>query len=93
MTAPVDHRETADNYHSELFRRGGYRVIVCKDGLQWILQRSKGASGRGAGPRWVALGYCVTRQALSRLWLAKTGGPASEFAAMPERFLRGARGG
>jgi hypothetical protein len=89
MTAPLDHRETADSYNGEIFRRGSFRVIVCKDGIQWILQRRKAAIGMRAGTRWAALGYFQTREALARLWHGKTGGHAPEINALPERISRG----
>jgi hypothetical protein len=40
-----------------------HRVIVCKDGIQWITQRRK--SGGAARP-WRAMGYYTTRKALIR---------------------------
>lgn len=78
--APLDHRETADRYRGEIFRKGRFRVILCRDGIQWILQRKKG----GAGARWQALGYFTTRKALTRLWTASTGEAAPEIARLPE---------
>jgi hypothetical protein len=64
MTVLLDHRETSNRYHGELVRQGNYRVILCKDSIQWILQRQKG----GPGAAWRALGYCATHEALMRLW-------------------------
>ena len=89
MTALLDHRETADGYHGEIFRRGGYRVVVCKDGAQWILQRQRPKKSSG-GAAWDALGYFVTRNALARVYRAKSGAPAPEIGALPEWFSRGA---
>ncbi|AXI54843.1 hypothetical protein C1J05_10355 [Sulfitobacter sp. JL08] len=40
-----------------------HRVIVCKDGIQWITQRRK--SG-GADRPWRGLGYYTNRKALIR---------------------------
>ena len=88
MTALLDHRETTDGYHGEVFRRGGFRVIVCRDRTQWILQRRKAAAGKRAGARWSALGYFQTRNALARVWHHKTGGNAPEIGALPERIRR-----
>lgn len=87
MTALLDHRETADGYHGEIFRRGGYRVIVCKDGIQWILQRQRPKKSPG-GAAWDALGYFVTREALARTYRAKTGASAPEIDALPDRITR-----
>ncbi len=91
MTSTIsktDHRETSDNYQGELFRRGRLRVILCRDGIQWILQRKKA----GAAARWQALSYCTTRKALTRLWTAADGTTAPELARFPET-VRGARNG
>lgn len=73
MTAPLDHRETSDRYHGELFRDGDYRVVVCRDGIQWLFQKRAGPEKYGAGARWVSIGYFTTRQALTRAWTGKTG--------------------
>lgn len=81
-------RECANSYSGELFRQGRFRVILCRDGIQWILQRQKGHAGEGAGPRWQALGYFVTREALARLWHQKTGVHSPQIAAMPDRLRR-----
>lgn len=87
MTALLDHRETAGNYHGEVFRRGGYRVIVCRDRIQWILQKRRLKKSSG-GAEWDALGYFVTREALARVYRTKTGGHAPEIDALPERITR-----
>jgi hypothetical protein len=56
--------ETSDTYGAILaILDQGHRVIVCKDGIQWITQRRK--SG-GADRPWRALGYYTTRNALIR---------------------------
>lgn len=78
---PTDHRETLDTYRDELFRHQGYRVIVCKDRIQWILQRQ-----RPSGAKWMALGYFRTRKALQRLWTGLHGRPAPQIAALPASF-------
>lgn len=65
--APLDHRETSDRYHGELFRDGDYRVVVCRNGFQWIIQRATRA-GSPAGPRWIGEHYVTTQKALVRLW-------------------------
>lgn len=83
----MSHKETRDDYHGELFRRGCFRVIVCRDGIQWILQRQRPKFPAG-GAAWDALGYFVTREALTRVHRQKTGGYAPELDALPERFGR-----
>ena len=56
LTGP-SHRESADNYARIVARLDDDgRVIVCRDGLQWILQRRDGE--RGGRARWTGVGYC-----------------------------------
>lgn len=80
--------ETADGYSRIVAQLGdGGRVIVCKDNIQWILQRRK--NGGGEWP-WRAVGYCRTRKALMRL-AATSCGPIdpvalAALAALPENF-------
>lgn len=39
----TSNREEADDYHSVIvILSNGWRVIECRDGIQWILQRSHG---------------------------------------------------
>ena len=40
----------------------GWRIIECRDGLQWILQRRAGK--RHGQPRWEGRCYCRTRDGL-----------------------------
>jgi len=81
-------RETPDSYCGEIVRRGRYRVVVCKDGIQWILQRQD----KLAGARWRALAYCTTRAALLRLWPALKCSPAPELAELPDNIGSPRRG-
>ncbi|SLN34502.1 hypothetical protein ROA7450_01556 [Roseovarius albus] len=62
----TNHRESADGYHSVILRGDLYRVIACKDHLQWIIQRRAGV--RHGGVRWDSFAYCRTRDALIRRW-------------------------
>ena len=61
----ASHRERDADYRhivTELSDR--WRLIVCRDGLQWIIQRRDGErSGRA---RWTGVYYCQTREALIR---------------------------
>ena len=91
MTASGHHRETADDYRDEIFRHGSFRVILCKDGIQWILQRSRAASGNKTGVRWEALSYCTTRHYLQRDWTRHSGAEAVEIDALPEHTGRANR--
>lgn len=88
MTALLDHREGSDTYHGELFRREGFRVIVCKDGIQWIVQRiTRDRSPRGGD--WRPIGYCLTRAGVARVWAASGAPNASAIDALPDHFTRG----
>jgi len=88
MTAPLDHRESSDRYQGEIIRQDGFRIILCKDGIQWILQRQD----KLAGSRWRAVGYCMTRAALIRLWTGLNRDIPPELAALPDT-VRGCRNG
>lgn len=88
MTVPLSHRESDDAYCGELFRRDGWRVAECRDGIQWLLQRAKGRAGGGAGVRWHSVAFCRTREALARLWHQKAGLPTPELDRLPERINR-----
>lgn len=87
-----DHRETADAYVGKLFRLERYRVVVCRDGIQWLFQRQRLAK-LGGGAAWDTLGYCVTRKGLMRLHRAHIGPDAPEIAALPEQIERRAPAG
>lgn len=90
MTAILSHRETSDNYHGELFRAGKVRVALCRDGIQWLIQRQTRAErSRGAG--WRSFGYFTTREALTRLWREVSGADHPDLAALPDH-VRGERG-
>jgi hypothetical protein len=84
MTAPLDHRETSDSYVGEIYRQGQYRVVLCRGGIQWIMQRQKG----GPGAAWRALGYCTAREALMRLWTAENRTNCPELLALPHAVRR-----
>jgi hypothetical protein len=84
----TDHRETAEGYVGELFRRGPHRVAECHQGLQWLLQRRRPRKSAG-GAAWDTLSYCVTRKALDRFYRAHTGAEAPEIASLPDHFGRG----
>ena len=63
----------------------GWRVIVCRDDLQWIIQRRKNG---GAERPWRALHYCRTRKALLRLCASLCGqidpNASATLEALPE---------
>ena len=93
LTGP-SHRESDDNYARIVARLDDDgRVIVCRDGLQWILQRRDGE--RGGRARWTGVGYCQTRKALLRLCRASSTriNPSgwAALVALPEYIIGRAR--
>ncbi|KQZ92264.1 hypothetical protein ASD64_19380 [Mesorhizobium sp. Root157] len=60
-----EHKESADNYWRLIARLNvRWRVIECRDGIQWILQHTDGKKhGR---MRWTGRSYCRTRDGLIR---------------------------
>ncbi len=85
----TDHKESSDNYRRIITQDGKWRVIVCKYGIQWILQRRRKSANNTAGVRWDGVSYCVTQKVLDRLWRHKTGCSAKEIDALPDNFRRG----
>ena len=79
-----DHlKESRDGYADVICRSGVWRVILCRDGLQWIIQRG-GGSDRDDG--WAGRNYCTTRAALVRDWRNRTDmEPPPELLALPDR--------
>lgn len=58
-------KESADNYQRVVAPLNArWRVIECRDGLQWILQRIDGE--RHGRTRWTGRSYCRTRDGLKR---------------------------
>ena len=82
----TSHRERDGNYHSVIFSKGDWRVIVCKDDLQWIIQRRTRA-GSPDRARWQAYSYPTERDALVRLWSEVTGDDGAYLRSiLPELF-------
>jgi hypothetical protein len=72
--------ETADNYSKEVARCENYRVILCRDDIQWIIQRKH-------SDRWRSESYCTTKSALIREWTRRVSDAAQrppEFADLPD---------
>ncbi len=93
LTKP-SHRESDDNYARIVARLDDdWRVITCRDRLQWILQRRDGV--RAGRARWAGVGYCRTRKALLRLCRASGARiDPSQWAALvalPDYITGGAR--
>lgn len=92
--AGPSYRESDDDYAYIVTRLGDAgRVIVCRDDLQWILQRRDGKKAGRA--RWAGVGYCTTREGLLRLCRASGAriGPSelAVLAALPGNIARCAR--
>lgn len=86
-TASKNHRERDDHYQSVVCQIEGWRVIVCRDGIQWIIQRRRRAGRRRV--EWKGLAYCTTRDSLIREWRRLTEGDgAFLLATLPERIGR-----
>lgn len=85
--------ETSDDYGRVVtVLAPGWRVVVCKDEVQWIIQRRKKG---GARRPWRGVAYCRTRKALTRLCAASCSplDPSAKAAldALPEVFGRAGR--
>lgn len=92
MNAPFnnqgDRREAHDGYRGEIYRDGDWRIVVCRDAIQLILQRrTRAASPDGA--RWEGVHYFRRRDTALRSWRAHTGADGDVLMALlPERFAR-----
>lgn len=88
-------RETADNYPCVVARlNDDWRVITCRNGIQWVLQRR---GDRGSGPaQWKGVSYCQTREALKRV--SREAGPIEPaaweaLALLPDHITAGSKSG
>lgn len=83
-------RETADNYTDVVVMLNeDWRVIECRDGIQWILQY-RGSPKRSRKDDWRGRSYCRTSEALrrcARLHAGPIRPPAlDQLLALPDRF-------
>jgi hypothetical protein len=63
--APTTNREEADDYRRVVVvLNSDWRIIECRDGIQWILQRRSGE--RRGQPRWLSRKYNRNKEALKR---------------------------
>ena len=84
-TLKTANREESDNYHSIVVRLNAkWRVIICKGGLQWTLQRQRGK--RNGLPIWRGSSFCVARDELL-LCVREDCGPVSDLAMELVRSL------
>ena len=87
--ATPNHRETASDYSAVVtVLNTNWRVIRCRDDIQWILQRRDGSrAGRG---RWTGSSYHTDREALIAFCRTRAGRGAAAgmaiLAALPERY-------
>ena len=83
------HREKDEGYHGVVARLNDrWRVIVCQDGIQWILQHREAS-------RWRNRSFCQTSEALRGVAL-KHGGDLDPtgwgaLLALPEHISEGRR--
>ena len=85
----TSHKERDDDYYRVITKINDcLRVIICCDGLQWILQKREGK--RHGKPRWTGVSYCITRSALIRVTLGKCrnlkSGAMDCLNALPEKI-------
>ena len=84
---PASPRESDDHYHTVIFQIDGWRVIVCCDGIQWIIQRRRRSGRRRV--EWKSRAYLTTRDVLIREWRRHTGDDGAFLSAsLPERIGR-----
>ncbi len=88
-------RETSDDDYPSIARSGRWRVIRCKDDVQWIVQRDRrgGGSGRALRP-WAGVAYVLNERFLtSVISRPSLGVPANTLsvllAALPKHIAGG----
>ena len=63
LQLPSSHRERDDDYKGTLiYITSLWRIIVCKDGIQWIVQK-RSVEHPNTGT-WAGKSYCTTRDSL-----------------------------
>lgn len=88
MNVILSHQEKSDQYARVIALGANARVIECRNGLQWIIQRRKG----GTQSLWLSLGYCTSKTAVLRLWTGLGEAPCPALTALPD-YKRGPRYG
>jgi len=80
--------ESHGDYGNVVTSTPSFRVVVCKDNFQWIIQRRSGTRRRGAYFRSVS--YHRGRDSLKRRWRGFVGAEESteELDSLPEYFGR-----
>ena len=90
MITRLSRSERADDYHAIIARLNPrWRVIVCAQGIQWVLQYRASAETY-ATSRWQGRSFCRTSEALRRCSREHAGAvdpaAAAILAALPERI-------
>jgi hypothetical protein len=80
------HRERDDAYCDVILERGNWRVIRCKDGIQWIVQ--KRAPGSSRSDSWRGVSFHLHRDSLVREWRKVSGWDGLELMVLPQVFKR-----
>lgn len=80
------HRERDDTYRDVILERGDWRVIRCKDRIQWIVQKRAPGCLRSDG--WRGISFHLHRETLIRDWRKSSGLDGIELLAVPEVFKR-----
>lgn len=88
MTPRLSRNEGSDRYAGEVVRATHTRVIICRDGLQWILQRRSPGDGRR---RWLDQAYLTSRKTLEAMWRSSVGAVPQQIRNLPARFPRQTR--
>ncbi|TIS23899.1 MAG: hypothetical protein E5X07_15760 [Mesorhizobium sp.] len=75
-----DNRQRSDTYANVVFRiNDRWRIIVCPEGVQWILQKRKG--NLVGSPAWNAVKFCRSKVGLCRALKEEVGDVSPEVDA------------
>lgn len=75
-------KETCNHYARVVVQGKAARIILCRQNIQWIIQRQKG----GSDGRWLSLGYCTAKSTVLRLWAGLGESPCRNLDALPDRI-------
>jgi hypothetical protein len=81
-TVPSRPAECRDDYPAVVYLSDTGRVIECRDGIQWIVQRRRSVCPNS----WRGVSYCRTKQALLRCAGTPGGFAMERLHALPDRF-------
>ena len=91
MMPGLSRDEGSDRYAGVVVRAAQTRVIICRDGLQWILQRCGPGQDQGQR-RWLDQGYLTSRTPLEALWRSAVGAVPNQISDLPAHFPRKIKG-